>query len=181
MNNKIIILYSGGADSRLILEFARELGKDVHCVSIDYGQQMPELQVAEELLKKLNIKHTKIEVKNLALKSALTSGEKGLYENVSIWNVPNRNMMLLSFACALAENEAVPLVWYGADFSDRLGLYPDCYQEWVVKFNELLKITTSNKIEVQAPLLGLSKQSVLGMLSSRGISESEYFSGYGNL
>lgn len=179
--DKIIILYSGGADSRLMLELAKDLNKEIHCISINYGQQMPELETAKDVLQELNIKHTHINIKNLALKSALTSNEKGLYENVSIWNVPNRNMILLSFACAIAENENTPLVWYGADYSDRLGNYPDCYQEWVVKFNELLKITTANKIEVQAPLLGLTKQSVLDLLKSRNIAEKEYFSGYGDL
>lgn len=179
---QVVILYSGGADSRLMLELAKDLKLEPTCILVDYGQlHKEELELAVKILKQKIIKYKVVKIEGYDVKSALTTGEKGLYKNVSQWNVPNRNMLLLSIACGFAESEGISKVWYGADFSDRQGCFLDCYQEWVLKLNELLKITTSNSIQVYAPLLGLTKQDVLDLLNADGIFKDEYFSGYGDL
>ncbi len=181
--NNLIILYSGGSDSRLLLELATKMYYSPMCILIDYNQKhRMELIKAKQTLMNKKIKFESIKLQNFNVRSALTTKEKGLYgNNVSQYNVPNRNMILLSIAVSYAENLGINKVWYGADFSDRLGFFPDCYQEYVVKMNDILNDVTSFPIKIEAPLLGMSKEMVFNMLTSYNINDTEYFSGYGKL
>ncbi len=182
-NNDLIILYSGGADSRLLLEKAKIENKNPLCLLIDYNQlHKEELEKALYLLRDKHINFELIKLENFNVRSALTTKEKGLYgNNVSQYNVPNRNMILLSLGIAYAENYNINTVWYGANYSDRLGLFPDCYSEWIEKLNELINITTTKKIKVEAPLLRYTKDMVINELNTYEINKDEYFSGYGDL
>ena len=117
----------------------------------------------------------------LNIESALTGkGIKGQYEGVNSHNVPGRNSIFLSLAFSFAEAFDIPEIWYGADMSDFFGKFPDCYQDYVGKINELFKIAGSKKIEVIAPLLGYSKEMVLEILDKQyGVTKDMLYSGYG--
>jgi 7-cyano-7-deazaguanine synthase in queuosine biosynthesis len=70
-------------------------------------------------------------------------------------------------------------VWYGPDYSDRINLFPDCYQEYVVKMNEVLAISGVRPIKLVAPLLGMSKELILKILEyAYGIGPEQMHSGY---
>lgn len=181
MSKDILILYSGGADSRLMLELALKMKKNVYCLLVNYGQKhSKELEVAKNQLEKLGVVGTIVTVKDLSVDSALTGdNQRGRYEDVSEWYVPSRNLLFVSLACSIAESWEIDTIWYGANFSDRLDLFPDCTQEWVVKVNELLQINGSKPIKLEAPLLGMSKEVVFEILEKVfKINESELFSGY---
>lgn len=190
-SNKVVVLFSGGADSRLLLELALQTKEKIHCVLIDYQQlHNKELDVAKKILDSYlkygdgnKLTYQEVSLSGLNLCSALTGdGEKGRFgDQVSSWHVPARNIMFISIAASIAENLGFDLIWYGADYSDREGLFPDCYQDWVFKVNELLKINGSRPISLEAPLLGFSKQLVINYLESLGISKDSLFSGYGKL
>lgn len=115
------------------------------------------------------------------IESALTgSGTKGIYENVSVYNVPGRNTIFLSLAFSIAEANGIEEIWYGPDMSDFFGKFPDCYQAYVGKINELFEIAGSMKIKVAAPLLGYTKDMVLEVLEKQyDISKEQLYSGYG--
>lgn len=182
MNDEnVVILFSGGADSVLLLEMAKRVGLNPFCLMIDYGQKhVEELDFAQKYLTEANIRSQVVKITGLNVDSGLTGdGEKGRYEGVSIYHVPGRNTIFLSLAFSVAESRGIPEIWYGPDFSDRLGLFPDCYQDYVVKMNEVFKVAGSKEIIVYAPLLGLTKEMVLKMLDSFGIDRSKLFSGYG--
>ncbi len=181
-NNDLVILYSGGSDSRLLLEFALKLKKIPICLLIDYGQvHQEELKISIKSLIDLNIKHELIKINNFNINSGLTGdGKKGTYEGVHERHVPGRNSIFLSLALSLAESRNIDTIWIGSDWSDRLNLFPDCYQEYIVKINELFQIAGSKPVKVEAPLMGFSKDNVLGFLESLNIKKEEYFSGYGN-
>ena len=177
----IVMLYSGGADSRLMLEFARRMNKKVFAVVVDYGQRhQKELAYAVTTLKKLGIDYQMVEINGLKVHSKLIDGEV-IYDGVNEHHVPARNTWLIGIALAYAESLGADEVWYGADFSDRLNLFPDCYQEYVVKYNELAELGLSRPIKIKAPLLGLEKEDVIELLKSFGVEENEYFSGYGGI
>ena len=182
MNDEnVVILFSGGADSALLLELAKKVGLKPFCLLINYGQKhVEELEFAEKYLAEQKIKYQVIGITGLNVDSGLTGdGEKGRYEGVSIYHVPGRNTIFLSLAFSVAESKGIDEIWYGPDFSDRLGLFPDCYQDYVVKVNELFKVAGVKPIKVYAPLLGLTKDMVLNLLESFGIDRSKLFSGYG--
>lgn len=179
----ILILFSGGADSILLLEWAFKVNKKPLCVFIDYGQlHIEELEYAKRYLDKKDVLWRKVSIKNLNITSGLTeSGDKGLYEGVHEFYVPGRNTIFLSIAQSIAEDNNIPEIWMGANYSDSENLFPDCTQEYFIKINELFKVATSKEIKVRAPLLGLPKETVFEMLDALGVKREDLFSGYGDL
>lgn len=177
---KVCVLFSGGADSTLLLKFAEAMYKEAYCVLIDYGQlHVEELKYAEDYCVKNNIQFKKVSLCGYDVKSGLTTGDKGLYENVHVSNVPARNTIMLGIAAGVSEAEGIDNIWYGADYSDREGLFPDCFQEFVFHINKVFAIAFNKPIKVYAPLMGFSKQMVLDMLELQyGIKAEELYTGY---
>jgi len=181
MNYDIVILYSGGADSRLMLEFAKDFGLKPYCVMIDYGQlNIVELKFARSHLESLMIDSQTIKIQDLKIDSGLTgSGIKDETGKVHEMHVPGRNTMFLSIAYSIAESKGIDTIWIGSDWDDRLNLFPDCYHEYIEAINETYKIAGPNPIKVEAPLSGLTKINIISMLKTKGIEEHEIYSGYG--
>lgn len=177
----VVVLYSGGADSRLMIEIALQAGKKPYCVLVDYGQKhLAELNYAIQQLVKLNINYQIVKVDGLNIDSGLT-GEltEARWDNVHAMNVPARNTIFLSLAMSVAENFGVDEIWYGPDYSDRVNKFPDCYQEYVVRMNEVTEISGVRPIRIVAPLLGMSKELILDILEKHyGITKQELHSGY---
>ena len=182
MDKDLVILYSGGADSMLMLKLALDLGKEPLAVLIDYGQvHIEELEFAKKQLKKLKVDYQNVKISGLDIDSGLTGNAiKGQYENVSIYNVPARNSMFLTIAAGIAESNQIKEIWIGCDMSDFYGEFPDCKQEYIGMINKLFKIAFTYPIIVEAPLLGMTKEMVLSILKNHfDISESGIYSGYG--
>jgi 7-cyano-7-deazaguanine synthase len=180
-NADVVMLYSGGADSLLMLHLAKMAGKNPYCVLIDYGQKhIEELNFAIEQLKNLNVKYQEISIHNLNVDSGLTGDlTESRWDNVHSMNVPGRNTIFIGLAISVAENMGIEEVWYGPDYSDRINLFPDCYQEYVVKMNEVLAISGVKPIKLVAPLLGMSKELILQILQNQfGYNMSQIHSGY---
>jgi len=146
----VVILYSGGADSRLMIELALMAKKRPFAVLVDYGQKhVDELKFAEKHLCDLSVPYQIVRIDGLPLDSGLTGNlQESRWETVNPMNVPARNTILLSIAMAIAENMGVKEVWYGADYSDREDLFPDCYQEYVVTMNEVCKRGMATEIKI---------------------------------
>jgi len=179
----IVMLYSGGADSMLMLKLSQMAGKIPYCVLIDYGQKhVKELEYAMDQLKSesIEIGYQIIKVENLNIDSGLTGDKiEARWDNVHAMNVPGRNTIFIGLATSVAENMGIDEVWYGPDYSDRINLFPDCYQEYVVKMNEVLAVSGVKPIKLVAPLLGMSKELILEILkNSFDIQLVEMYSGY---
>jgi 7-cyano-7-deazaguanine synthase len=183
MSEKVLVLFSGGADSTLLLKLAEKMGKEAFALMIDYGQlHKQELEYAEQYCIKNNISYNTVSLIGLSAESALTGdGEKGKYEGVSEWHVPGRNTMFLSIAFSEAESRGITEIWYGPDWSDREHLFPDCYQEYVYRMGKVFEIAGVRPIYLFAPTLGFTKEMVLSLLESFGVSKDQLFSGYGEL
>jgi len=182
----VLILFSGGADSALMVELALKMGKSVYCLMIDYDQlHKGELDYAKKYLEKKGIKYQIVTVRGLALESGLTGhGEQGTFgspDKISVWHVPGRNTMFLGLALSIAENLGIPEIFHGADFSDRLNLFPDCFQEYAVRVNKLLEIAGPKPVKYIQPLAGMTKEMILSLLESFGIKKEDLFSGYGDI
>lgn len=178
-DEKIILLFSGGWESSVLLFIARELGYKVHCIIVDYGQEhIEEVEYAKSMCEEKGFGYTMVEMQ-IPTKSALTNPLGTPYEKVSPWYVPGRNLMLVSAAAAIAESEGVETIWIGASYTDRENNFPDCSQEWVHAINKVLAEGTSRKVRVLAPLLGFTKKMVIEMGNYFDINEEEVFSGYG--
>lgn len=181
MNEDLVVLYSGGADSTLLLNLAVSMNRKPLAVIIDYNQKhREELKLAKEYIEEHKIECVLIKIDGYDVNSALTgSGEKGLYKGVSIYNVPQRNTILLSFAAGIAESKNISEVWYGANYDDYENYFVDCWQEYVCRINKLFEISGSKPIKVYAPLLGMNKQMINSMLDIYNIDKNKIYSGYG--
>jgi len=175
----LLILFSGGADSSLILEMALDIGFTPHCILIDYDQnQKIELDFAERYLNEKSIPFQTVELHGLGLISGLTTGEKSLYDGVNEMYVPARNLMFVSIAASIAENMNIKTIWYGANFTDMLEGFPDCTTRWIEQINNLLEFNGSFPIRLEAPLWHMTKDLVVKKLDERGVDMTKIFSGY---
>lgn len=177
----LILLYSGGADSRLMVEFALQAGKKPYCVLFDYGQKISkELSYATRQLTKLAINYQVVKINGLNINSGLTGDLiKARWTNVHEMNVPARNSWFLTLAAGIAESMNIQEIWIGCDMSDYYNKFPDCKQEYIGQINELFKISFAKPISVEAPLLGMKKELILDILQKHyGIKKSDVYSGY---
>ena len=177
----IVMLYSGGADSVLMLKLAQMSGRQPYCILINYGQKhVDELNMAEDQLCDAGVQYQVITIEGLNVDSGLTGNLKeARWSNVHEMNVPGRNTIFIGLAMSIAENMGIDEVWYGADYSDRENLFPDCYQEYVMKMNEVMKISGVKPIRLVAPLLGMTKEIILETLDCFwGITKNKLYTGY---
>jgi 7-cyano-7-deazaguanine synthase len=178
----LVILFSGGADSVLLMELAKSIKRKPLALIIDYKQlHSKELEKAQEYCIKNKIEYKIVNLENYNVRSGLTTGEKATYKGVHDMNVPARNTIFLSIAAGIAESNNIKKIWFGADMDDYYNKFPDCFQNYIEKINELFKIAFSYPIFVEAPLLGFSKDNVKSMLNFYMIKENEIFSGYGDI
>ena len=114
MQNKAVVLLSGGLDSTTTLAIAKNQGFEVYALSFDYGQRhRVELERAKIIAQKLEVADHKIMTIDLRQfgGSALTESidvptnrdEKDTSLEIPITYVPARNTIFLSFCLAYAE------------------------------------------------------------------------------
>ena len=183
MNKKIVISFSGGMDSSVLLHMAVDRGySDIHLLSFDYGQrhkrelgcidlQTSNIKKKYEKIKPITITTKTLDVsyiKSIANKSSLTNTDidnpkikemAGDAQPVSY--VPFRNTMFLSIACAYAETNECDTVWYGAAQADSLAGYWDGSQEFIQSVNGLVSLNRKSKIKIEAPLITMSKKDIV--------------------
>jgi len=94
--------------------------------------------------------------------------------------VPFRNTVLCSLAVAWAEALGSSTVVLGAVQADRAG-YPDCRTEYIEALNRLVDTGTrpGTAIEVEAPLIRMSKAQIIRLGAEQGAPFEESWSCYG--
>jgi len=178
MKKKLLLLYSGGLDSTVLLCLALDLGYEITCLIFNYGQRHEkETEFAMEQCSKRAVKYVYVTIPTLS--DSVLTGQNKRYEGVSQWHVPARNMLFTAYAASLAESQGIDLIWYGANYADRENVFPDCTQEWVYQMNKLLQINGSRPIKLEAPLLGMQKETIEKLAEAYQINKNEIFSGYG--
>jgi 7-cyano-7-deazaguanine synthase len=179
-SHDLVILLSGGYDSAVLLAMAQYMQFNPIALLVDYGQKhVVELEKARDLCETYEVEHRKMLVRLTSVNSALTgSGVHHLYTGVNEHHVPGRNTIFVGLAVSLAETVGAKKIWYGANFEDRINQFPDCYQEWVIAMNAVLRQSASYPIELEAPLLGMRKETVKALGKFLGINDEDVHSGY---
>jgi 7-cyano-7-deazaguanine synthase len=185
--SRSVIIYSGGLDSTVLLEYCIKNYDEVYALTFDYNQRhKKEVLVAESYIYNnhsysgTKVKEHKIIdlgfFRSLAPTSALTSDtidvprmKDVIGEAQPVSYVSNRNMMLLSIACSYAEAVGAWDVYYGAVAVDNLSGYWDTTSEFVESVNNVLSLNRMNRIQVQAPLLFKSKKDIIEMGIELGV------------
>lgn len=171
-NPDSIVIFSGGLDSTVLLyKVIKQEKKNPIALTIDYGQRhSKEVEAAKVITKKLGIEHKIVKVnffKNLT-SSALIDDKKKMphehytHSNQKITVVPNRNMVMLAIAGAIAEDKGIKHLYYGAHANDH-AIYPDCRPDFVNKMREALLSSTYVRVELHAPFVNLTKAEIVGI------------------
>lgn len=179
MSKKLLLSLSGGMDSVVLLHMAVDQGYDeIHTISFDYGQRhRKELECIEKQFHDIYSKHdaqlfnTIIDAKFLSKVSPTSSLTNTDIDNPDISKmagdaqpvsyVPFRNQMFNTIACAYAESNDIPEVWYGAAEVDSLAGYWDGSTEFLEAFNSLTALNREHRITLNAPLLTMSKAAIV--------------------
>lgn len=165
---KTILIYSGGLDSTTLLYKLRKDGDEILCLSFNYGQRhVKELLFAKRICKTLEIPHKIVDIrsiKSLMAGSALTSRKKvpeGHYTDKSMKDtvVPNRNMVFISLAAALAISARFDRVAIAVHAGDH-AIYPDCRPAFIKAANAVLKTANYQPVKVHAPFLRMTKKQI---------------------
>ena len=186
MDEKAIVVYSGGMDSYTILHKVLCDGYEVKALTFDYGQKhKKEINYAKRVCEGLNISHKVVDitaVNQLIAGSALTSSigvPEGHYtdRNMKSTVVPNRNMILLSLAVGYAVSMNASKVFYGAHSGDH-EIYPDCRPEFVKKMNSVCAVANYEAVEIVTPYLALSKVCILKEGLKMGLNYADTWTCY---
>ena len=175
-----VVIYSGGADSAVILHYCLKHHREVHALTFDYNQRHKvEIDKAVEYTKNKGVIHTIIDLgfySKLANTSALTNLDINVPKMKDVIGdpqneayCPNRNMVMLSIAAAYAESIGSTDVYYGAAAVDNLSGYFDCTDIFIESLNSVLALNRRNTIKIQAPLITLSKKEIIEMGIELGV------------
>ncbi len=191
MNQKAVILLSGGVDSSTTLAFARSKGYDLYALTVNYGQRHAiELESAKKVAESIGVAEHKIVDLDLRLfgGSALTSEievpKSGTadHKSVPITYVPARNTILLALALGWAEVLEAPEIFIGANAVDYSG-YPDCRPAFIEAFEKTANLATKKGVEtnffsIRAPLIHLTKARIIKLGKKLGVDFSRTHSCY---
>lgn len=207
---KAIILCSGGLDSVVTAFLAKKLNYNTTLLFFDYDQNSlgQERNSAKYFAKKLNSKFIEIKIQNLIPKNSLNSKIKIVpsknlkntkYESQKFY-VPQRNLIFLSIATAIAESltigahkqaervninktRSVQFARQRIDLfvgfkNEGSEFFPDTTPEFVKNFNNLIKKSTSRKVSLKAPLIKKDKEEIIQLGKSLKIELEKTFSCY---
>ncbi len=175
MNQRAVVLLSGGLDSTTCLAMAQEQGRELFALTVLYGQRhATELEAANRIARNYSICEHRLVSVDLGQfgGSALTSdipvpkGEELGKAGIPVTYVPARNTIFLSLALAWAEVLEASEIWIGVNSVDYSG-YPDCRPEFLEAFQGLARLATKAGVEedrfprIVAPLLKWSKARII--------------------
>lgn len=186
---RVILCYSGGMDSTVLLYYLRKECSEIKALSVNYGQKhLKELEAASAITKSLGVEHQSVDlssVKPLLSGSALTDSKvkvpHGHYEAESMKStvVPNRNMIFLSIAAAWSISskfDGIALSVHGGDHA----IYPDCRKEFIDSMKEALRVSDWNAqhLNLMAPFLEIKKTDICRIGAELGVPFEKTWSCY---
>jgi 7-cyano-7-deazaguanine synthase len=177
--SKCVVIFSGGADSTVILHHAIKNFNEVYCLTYNYNQRHKlEIEKAINYTTDLGVgddqkikQHIIVDLTfyaKLATASALTNlnievpkMSEVIGQAQTLAYVPNRNTVMLSIAAGYAESIGAETILYGAALADDTSGFWDCTGQYLDLFNSVLALNRKNTIQVQAPLIKKSKKEII--------------------
>lgn len=169
---KVVVLLSGGLDSSVLAAHLIEEGHEVLGLSVLYGQRhSQEIKAAADVVDVLELEPVLADLGS-ALQGVFDGADssqvggseqavpEGHYtdENMRQTIVPNRNMILLAVAGALAVSRGFEAVAYAAHAGDH-PIYPDCRPEFASAMEQALELGCG--ISLLRPFVDLSKSEIV--------------------
>lgn len=167
MNNKVVVLSSGGLDSSVLLAHYSNLGYKIYPMYIEYGNanMLEELSKLSSIITRLKncmpLKGVKADISwsKSVINANGESSSDGLYVNM-------RNLVFIANAVSYAESVGADLVAVG--FINVPAPYRDASPAFLEDIN--LTVYNASGIRVEAPLINLDKQGVYELGLKYGIA-----------
>ena len=167
---RTVIIHSGGMDSTVLLAHLVAEGREVHALSVDYGQRhRRELVAAAEICAHCKVPHRIADLRGVtslfganALTDAQVAVPEGHYEEASMKAtvVPNRNMLLIATAAAWAMSLKAASVAYGAHGGDH-AIYPDCRPAFADALDKAIRLADWHEVSLERPFVGMDKTAIV--------------------
>ncbi|MSN27341.1 MAG: 7-cyano-7-deazaguanine synthase QueC [Geobacter sp.] len=184
MQQKAVVLYSGGLDSSTCMAMAVADGFTPYAISFSYGQRHKyELEVARANAVRLGAAEHLVVDFDLRLMggSALTSDvdvpKNGVGNDIPVTYVPARNTIFLSFALGWAEVLGASDIYIGVNALDYSG-YPDCRPEYIQAYQRMANLATRAGVEgtsnfhIHTPLISMTKAEIITAGLALGVDYS---------
>jgi len=180
--NKVVVVYSGGLDSTVLLAQCKQEYDEVIALNFDYGSKhnWAERQAARKIANQLEVIYYEYDIPTICrggephkfvhyvdfLSSALllSGGEVSMgehtVENTKSTVVPFRNGIMLSLAAGFAESRGFNMIAIANHAGDH-EIYPDCRPSFIKSYREAIWRGTSKKIHLLAPFINLTKAEIV--------------------
>jgi len=167
---KIVLVYSGGMDSTVLLYHLLSGGHEVKAISFDYGQRhRKEIDAARAICALQGIEHRIADLSSIGPRFLYGSSQtdpsvpvpSGHYqeESMKATVVPARNTIMASIAAGWAialKFDSIALAIHAGDHA----IYPDCRLEWLDAMRRLFRYFDWEQISIDAPFVGLTKRQI---------------------
>ena len=179
INNRALVIFSGGQDSTTCLYWALKKFDFVTALTFSYGQRhIIELESAAKIAALAGVNHELLDLGEVFSGiSSLTDLDEKIPE-VSIQEendqvkenqlpttfVPGRNILFLSIAGSRAYTADCDNIVIGVSQEDFAG-YPDCRENFIKSMEQSLSLGLDKNITVHAPLMHLSKKETVELAS----------------
>lgn len=164
-----LMLLSGGLDSVTALAWAlNERLEVLGALSFDYGQRHArEVEAASAVASHYGVPHQTVTLapirgSRLTDQGGIPQGRDlgALTETVAPTYVPNRNLILISYAAAHALLGPVTHLVGGWNASDALN-YPDCREPFLAAAEQTLRLATEREFTIARPLIADDKAAIV--------------------
>ena len=168
---KVLLIYSGGLDSTVLLSQLLRQGKEVQCLNFSYGSKHNEKErkAAVNICIELNVLLRFFDLDlSMFNSSLLVTGEKipeGHYEaeNMESTVVPFRNGIMLSIAAGLATSIEFRTVAIAVHAGDHY-IYPDCRELFINSMeNAMYDGTEGNVNSIYNPFVRSNKVDIVAL------------------
>ncbi|WP_425414517.1 7-cyano-7-deazaguanine synthase QueC [Paenibacillus pinihumi] len=176
MNEKAVVVFSGGQDSTTCLFWALERYREVEAVTFNYGQRHKlELDCAADIAAELKVRHHVLDMSLLSQLTANALTRTDIPVEAKEGSLPStfvdgRNLLFLSFAAVLAKQTGARRIITGVCETDFSG-YPDCRDVFIKSLNVTLNLAMDYSFVIETPLMWLDKAATWALADELGAFE----------
>ena len=180
---RILVLFSGGLDSTVLLAYLKKQGYLPEAIIFDYGQKHKvEIEHAKRIAEKYGVPYDIINITDAFKYTASTLIQAGdtpeaSYAEGGASEVPGRNMVFISIAQSIAISRGISTITIGVhkDISGEESVYTDCTSTFV---NKIRKVLSLEGIHLYTPFVSITKRDIVRLGGELGVDFDKTYSCY---
>lgn len=178
IQDKALVVFSGGQDSTTCLYWALKNFSEVHTITFSYGQKhSAEIECARKIAAMAGVDFH-LEDSSFISRvgtSSLTDTSIEMDKEQPLGGVPNtfvpgRNLFFLSIAAVYASEHGIHHLVTGVSQTDFSG-YPDCRDSFIKSLNVTLNLAMDMQFVIHTPLMWIDKCQTWALADQLGVLE----------